>query len=66
VIEKDMVKTQKDNQNKKNDDENVKIKEIKTETGDVIVQKRKKRIQLSKSSIKNMNMINGHRTIQFD
>jgi hypothetical protein len=66
VIEKDMVKTQKENQNKKNDDDNVKIKEIKTETGDVIVQKRKKRIQLSKSSIKNMNMINGHRTIQFD
>lgn len=66
IIEKDMVKTQRENQNKKNDDEHVKIKEIKTDTGDVIVQKRKKRIQLSKSSIKNMNLINGHRTIQFD
>lgn len=66
VIEKDMVKTQRENQNKKNDDEHVKIKEIKTDTGDVIVQKRKKRIQLSKSSIKNMNLINGHRIIQFD
>jgi hypothetical protein len=64
-IEKDMIKTQKDNLKKKNDDENIKIKEIKTENG-VTVQKRKKRIQLSKSCIKNLNRINGPRTIQFD
>lgn len=64
-IEKDMIKTQKENLKKKNDDDNIKIKEVKTETG-VVVQKRKKRIQLSKSSIKNMNLITGHRVIQFD
>lgn len=64
-IEKDMVKTQKDNQKKKNEEENIKIKEVKTDNG-IIVTKRKKRIQLSKSSMKNMNLINGKRVIQFD
>jgi len=64
-IEKDMIKTQKDNMKKKNEEENLKIKEIKTDNG-VIVQKRKKRIQLSKSSMKNMNLINGKRIIMFD
>lgn len=64
-IEKDMIKTQKDNQKKKNDDEHVKIKEIQTDNG-VITQKRKKRIQLSKSTMKNMNLINGLRVIHFD
>lgn len=64
-IEKDMIKTQKENQKKKNDEENIKVKEIKTENG-VILQKRKKRNQLSKSSIKNMNVIPGHRVIKFD
>ena len=64
-IEKDMVRTQKENQKKKNEEENIKIKEVHTDNG-VILQKRKKRIQLSKSSMKNMNIINGHRVIQFD
>lgn len=64
-IEKDMVKTQKDNLKKKTDDYNIKVKEIQTDQG-VVVQKRKKRIQLSKSSMKNMNIINGHRVILFD
>lgn len=65
-IEKDMVKTQKDNQKKKNEEGNIKIKEVKTDNGVTIVTKRKKRIQLSKSSMKNMNLINGKRVIQFD
>lgn len=64
-IEKDMIKTQKENQRKKNDDEHVKVKEIHTDSG-IIMQKRKKRIQLSKSTMKNMNLINGHRVIHFD
>jgi hypothetical protein len=64
-IEKDMVRTQKENQKKKNEEENIKVKEVQTDNG-VILQKRKKRIQLSKSSMKNMNIINGHRVIQFD
>lgn len=64
-IESDMIKTQKDNQKKKSNEDNLKVKEIVTDAG-VIVQKRKKRIQLSKSNIKNMNLFNGHRVIQFD
>ena len=64
-IESDMLTTQKQNQNKKKDEENMRIKTIQTENG-VIYQKRKKRSQLSKSSIKNMNKLNGNRTIKFD
>lgn len=64
-IEKDMVKTQKENQKKKGDQDQVNVKEVQTDEG-VVVQKRKKRIQLSKSSMKNMNIINGHRVILFD
>jgi hypothetical protein len=64
-IENDMIKVQKDNQTKKNNEENIKVKVVQTDEG-VVIQKRKKRIQLSKSSIKNMNLLNGQRTIQFD
>lgn len=64
-IETDMLTTQKQNQNKKKDEENMRIKTIQTENG-IIYQKRKKRSQLSKSSIKNMNKLNGSRTIKFD
>lgn len=62
-IENDMIKTQKDNQNKR--DENLKIKEVQTENG-IVYQKRKKRNQLSKSSVKNMNLHSGQRIINFD
>jgi hypothetical protein len=65
VIENDMLITQKQNQNKKHDDDNMRIKTIQTENG-VIIQKRKKRSQLSKSSIKNMNKLSGNMTIRFD
>jgi hypothetical protein len=64
-IETDMLTTQKHNQNKKKDEENMRVKAIHTENG-VVLQKRKKRSQLSKSSIKNMNKLNGSRTINFD
>lgn len=64
-IESDMLTTQKQNQSKKKDDENMRVKAIQTENG-VIYQKRKKRSQLSKSLIKNMNKLNGNRTIKFD
>lgn len=64
-IETDMLTTQKQNQNKKKDEENMRIKTIQTENG-IVYQKRKKRSQLSKSSIKNMNKLNGNRTIKFD
>jgi hypothetical protein len=65
IIEKDMLITQKQNQNKKHDDDNMRIKTIQTENG-VVIQKRKKRSQLSKSSIKNMNKLSGNMTIRFD
>lgn len=64
-IENDMIKVQKDNQTKKNIEENIKVKMVQTDQG-MVMQKRKKRIQLSKSSVKNMNLFNGQRTIQFD
>jgi len=60
-IENDMIKTQKDNQNKRDE----KIKAIQTENG-IVYQKRKKRNQLSKSSTKNMNLFSGQRIIKFD
>jgi hypothetical protein len=64
-IEKDMVNTQKSNMIKKNNDDNIKIKAIQTENG-IVYQKRKKRNQLSKSSVKNMNLFSGQRVIKFD
>lgn len=65
VIEQDMLFTQKQNQNKKKDTENIKVKTVQTDTG-LLVQKRKRRSQLSKSSIKNMNKLLGTMTIRFD
>jgi hypothetical protein len=65
VIESDMLITQKQNQNKKMNDDNMRIKTIQTENG-IVIQKRKKRSQLSKSSIKNMNKLSGNMTIRFD
>lgn len=62
-IEADMIKTQKDNQNKR--DDNIKVKAVQTENG-IVYQKRKKRNQLSKSSTKNMNLFTGKRVIKFD
>lgn len=62
-IEADMIKTQKDNQNSRS--ENIKIKAVQTENG-VVFQKRKKRNQLSKNSVKNMNLFSGKRVVKFD
>jgi hypothetical protein len=64
-IEADMINIQKENQSKKNNDENMKVKVVQTDHG-IVVQKRKKRIQLSKSSVKNMNLTSGQRKIEFE
>ena len=64
-IDKDMQSTQKDNIKKKNSDENIKTRTVQTENG-IVIQRRKKRSQLSKSSVKNMNLTNGQRMISFD
>lgn len=62
-IESDMIKTQKENQSSRS--ENIKIKAVQTENG-VVYQKRKKRNQLSKNSVKNMNLFSGKRVVKFD
>lgn len=64
-IDRDMVTTQKKNQMRKLQEDNIKTKAIDTPNG-TILQKRKKRNTLSKSSSKNINLINGIRTIKFD
>lgn len=64
-IESDMIKTQRENMRRKLSEENIKTKTVETPNGPV-VQKRKKRNQLSKSCIKNMSFLNSHRTLQFD
>lgn len=66
AIESDMILTQKSNMNKKQNEDNMKIKAIQTENG-IVYQKRKKRNQLSKNAIKNMNLFTGQqRVIKFD
>lgn len=65
-IENDMMCSQKENQFKKSCSENIKLKIIHTDDGESIIQKRKKRNELSKSFIKNMNKFQGSRTISFD
>lgn len=64
-IEEDMIVTQKDNYSKKQIDDNIKVKTIQTENG-IIIQKRKKRNQLSKASINNINLMQGRHVIAFD
>lgn len=65
-IEHDMIQTQKDNQQKKMNTDNIKIKIIETDDGCIITKTRKKRNELSKSVMKNMNQVPGARLIQFD
>jgi hypothetical protein len=64
-IEKDMLQTQKTNMTKKQNEDNIKVKVVQTENG-VVYQKRKKRNQLSKNLVKNMNLLNGQRVVKFD
>lgn len=64
-IEADMIATQKDNQKKKLNKDNIKVKVIETENG-MVTKTRKKRNELSKSVLKNMNKLPGVRTINFD
>lgn len=64
-VEQDMIRTQKDNQQKKTIKENIKVKVIETENG-TVTKTRKKRNELSKSVLKNMNQVQGKRIISFD
>jgi hypothetical protein len=65
-IERDMIKTQKENTMKKKNEENIKVKEVKAQDGSTFLQKRKKRNQLSKNMTRNMNLVNRQHTINFD
>lgn len=65
VIEQDMVLTQRENQKKKLNKDNLKVKVVETENGKVTTT-RKKRNELSKSIMKNMNQLEGSRVLQFD
>lgn len=67
LIESDMLKTQKENSLKRNDEENIKVKiTTNTETGETVIQKRKKRSELSKCFTSHMNTVPGRHTISFD
>lgn len=66
VIELDMNESQKKNQEKKNDKNNIKVKVSKNEKGTEIVTTRKKRNELSKSKSKNIIYNNNKRIISFD
>ena len=65
LIEQDMISTQRENQKKKLNKENIKIKVVETENGKVTTT-RKNRNELSKSIMKNMNQLEGSRVLQFD
>lgn len=66
AIEQDMVLTQRENQKKKLNKENLKVKVVETENGTKVTTTRKKRNELSKSIMKNMNQLEGSRVLQFD
>jgi hypothetical protein len=66
VIEKDMISSQKLNQEKKNDKNNLKIKVTKNDKGNEIITTRKKRNELSKSKCKNITYNINKRLITFD
>ena len=65
-IENDMVKSQKENNNKKLDKKNLIIKVVKTEDGKEKIITRKKRNELSKCKSKNINLTKGTRVIYFN
>lgn len=66
-IDEDMITTQKDNQKKRLNDENLKYKLVSKQDGEnQIVYTRKKRNELSKSVTKNLNVRKFNTTIKFD
>ncbi len=65
-IERDMIDTQRDNQDKRLHTDNIKVKVVQTDDGNTVMQHRKRRNELSKSSIKNMNHMSGSHVVTFD
>jgi hypothetical protein len=65
-IEKDMIDSQKKNQEKKNDKENLKVKVTTNDSGKEIITVRKKRNELSKAKSKKLTYNNNRRVISFE
>ena len=65
-IETDMIKSQKENNNKKLDKKNLIIKVITDDNGNKKTVTRKKRNELSKSKTNNIHLNNENRVIYFD
>lgn len=65
-IESDMINSQKENQQKRQCTDNIKVKVVRSATGETILQHRKKRNELSKSFVHHMNKFMGRTTIKFD
>lgn len=66
VIEQDMITSQKDNLERKNDKKNLKTKTVTTDKGNEVTVTRKKRNELSKSRSKHISHIANKRIISFD
>jgi hypothetical protein len=66
TIEKDMIKSQRENNNKKLDTKNLITKIVKDHNGNDKLITRKKRNELSKSKTTNINLNPGKRVIYFD
>lgn len=66
VIDEDMIKTQKDNQKKRLQDDNIKTKVIQKNDGNTQLLTRKRRNELSKSVTRKLNVTPCTMTIKFD
>jgi hypothetical protein len=65
IIENDMILIQKENIKKKNDKNNLKYKNIKNSDGSIKIVTRKKRVELSKSKLNNISLIQEKRIVYF-
>lgn len=65
IIENDMILIQKENIKKKNDKNNLIYKNIKNSDGSIKIVTRKKRVELSKSKLNNISLIQEKRIVYF-
>ena len=65
-IELDMLTSQRENQQKKKDKQNIKVSLVKSIDGKIKEITRKRRSELSKSAMKSMNKVSVDQTLSFD
>ena len=65
-IEKDMLFSQRENQQKRKDCQNIKVSLVKSIDGKIKQITRKRRSELSKSAMKSMNKVSLEQTLSFD